>query len=509
LVPPASRLRRKYDTNGALIRSCMRGAGAGTGLLPSKAWRWNKATDTERKAHLRAAISEGQFNAPPLDVNLPHDFFMRPPNLDDGDGDNDNDDNVEDQSSELQTMWKAMPSEWHRRDTPPPGRRPWTVDELAAVPNIAAWACQWTQPNDTTTTTTTDDPTPSPHPNPVLPCPQTNGSLPAAQARWSRFLEHHLRHYAKTRNQIQRPHSVSRMSSYLNWGVVSIFRLCHDLNAARTSSPNCKITIDKFEEEIIKWREFSYAHAFANPDTYDHSSTVPPWAHRYLEGQLRRQEHEGKREISQLQLLEGGHSSSDTWNAMQQYLETTGELHNNARMTWGKTVVHWLKGHHDVADILKVMCYLNDRYALDGLSPPSYAGILWCLGWGDKPAGAGNRGGYGGGAGGGEGGISEKKASRYRCGPDGFEVAQKALSATVDAGDYNDYETLKQRRITDHILPTLPVAAQSNKRGRNSEDGAYKNDGGDGTTIKLKKRTLEGIRKKKTLTSYFSLKHPT
>ena len=194
-----------------------------------------------------------------------------------------------------------------------------------AIPDLATWACQWTQPTTTSTTTNI---------HPVLPCYQTNGSLPSATKRWNTFLQSHLPRYAKLRNQIQKPHSVSRMSCYLNWGIVSIFRLCHDLNTARTSSsgtkPKCEVaTIDKYEEEIIKWREFSYAHVYANPDSYDSAFSVPAWASRYLQ-QQEREEQGGT--TSQLPLLEGGHTTNPTWNAMQQYLETTGELHNNARI---------------------------------------------------------------------------------------------------------------------------------------------------------------------------------
>merc|ERR1719253_883396 len=66
-------------------------------------------------------------------------------------------------------------------------------------------------------------------------------------------------------------------------------------------------------------------------------------------------------------------------------------------MTWGKTVVEWMgcSNSSPVNDnyssqaklTLRTLCYLNDRYALDGLSPPSYAGLLWTMGWTDKPSG--------------------------------------------------------------------------------------------------------------------------
>ena len=34
---------------------------------------------------------------------------------------------------------------------------------------------------------------------------------------------------------------------------------------------------------------------------------------------------------------------------------------------------------------LDLLIRLNDRFALDGGAPPSYGGLLWCLGWRDRP----------------------------------------------------------------------------------------------------------------------------
>ena len=56
----------------------------------------------------------------------------------------------------------------------------------------------------------------------------------------------------------------------------------------------------------------------------------------------------------------------------------------------GKTVVHWQATKVSTEESLLQLCCLNDRFALDGLSPPSYGGVLWCYGWQDKPA-PGNR----------------------------------------------------------------------------------------------------------------------
>uniref|UniRef100_A0A7S2I005 PARP-type domain-containing protein n=1 Tax=Haptolina brevifila TaxID=156173 RepID=A0A7S2I005_9EUKA len=38
---------------------------------------------------------------------------------------------------------------------------------------------------------------------------------------------------------------------------------------------------------------------------------------------------------------------------------------------------------------LDLLVYLNDKFALDGGAAPSYGGLLWCLGWRDRPSSSG------------------------------------------------------------------------------------------------------------------------
>jgi deoxyribodipyrimidine photo-lyase len=65
------------------------------------------------------------------------------------------------------------------------------------------------------------------------------------------------------------------------------------------------------------------------------------------------------------------------WDAAQQQLAATGELHNNVRMTWGKAPLGWAPSP---AAALAWTLHLNHKFALDGCDPCSYAGVLWCFG---------------------------------------------------------------------------------------------------------------------------------
>lgn len=150
------------------------------------------------------------------------------------------------------------------------------------------------------------------------------------------------------------------MSPYLNFGMVSPFRIATD----GAASP-------KFINEMQIWREISYTWVFHHPETYASVSGLPGWAQRALASHLPSKQ---RRSLEQLASCASGHP---LWDAMQRSLVRAGELHNNARMTWGKAIVEWSA---DGDDALAKLVFLNDHYALDGQAPPSYGGLMWCLG---------------------------------------------------------------------------------------------------------------------------------
>ena len=396
-VPPLSKLERQFDAHGNTVS--YKG-------VPAKAWMWQKKTDSKRKSHVYGA-KEGHFDAPELVVKLEPSFFLS--------------------LSQDNELYKCIPAEWKDVENTAPGRRPFTVKELVSIQDFKQWALQWPGADSS-----------------VPPCQQTHGSSSAAQERWNNFRSNHLSSYAKLRNQIQKPHSVSRMSCYLNYGVVSIFQVIDDLWQAKSTEGS-----KKYADEIIKWREMSYAHAFSAPVTYYREASVPEWSRRNLT-QYRQQS--GPSQYT-LQQLEEGRTECEKWNAMQQYLVRTGELHNNARMPWGKTVVHWQKRHLSVDDILQELVYLNDRYALDGLSPPSYAGILWCFGWCDKPK---------------DGDLSEKPASWYRVGPSGFKEAERILLSPEKKSQRSISDMLGPKKKRESQDPSTTTPAARSKKAKSS-----------------------------------------
>lgn len=245
------------------------------------------------------------------------------------------------------------------------------------------------------------------------------------------------------------------MSCYLNFGIVSIFQLVHEVKLAQAAKVS---GADKFEQEIVKWREMSYAHAFGRYD-YNDTGSVPNWAVQYIEHAVGGREDDGGDVFNNIQRLERGDTGNLKWDSMQHYLVNTGELHNNTRMTWGKQLVEWgvlapiLTENSEpesplkTAQIMRTLCYLNDRYALDGLSPPSYAGLLWCIGWSDKPDRTG--------------GISKKPASRYKISLEGLQNAQGNL---MDRSATENSKRVQQ----SSIIGSLIRQEQGIKRGSSS-----------------------------------------
>ena len=445
--------------------------------VPGKAWMWQKKTEGRRMAHLKAAAVEGAFDAPDLRIKIARDrWFLEEEDIHD-------DDNGGKKTpicpSADPNFLVALPPTWRNPAASAPGIRPWSASDLASLSanndSLRQFATAWPGA----------DPT-------VPPCPQTIGTHRAGMARWNSWVRDRngMANYGRNRNDMRKPHSPSRMSAYLNLGVVSIFRLVHEVKTAQARKIG---GADKYEEEIVKWREMAYAHCFSRTD-YGGVAAVPAWAQRSLDQQ---QQPSGSFAPSSSLGWDGlalGRTGIDAkWDVMQRYLMATGELHNNVRMTWGKTVVGWAArlprsgdGETSVtSSVLQTLCYLNDRYALDGLSPPSYAGLLWCIGWCDKPG----RGG----------GISPKPASNYRHSAEDFRLAERALLAGPRGGGSSSgmKHSVSQSSILDMMKSQQPKAKkQRTGQTENDQDASS-----------AKKSPADASKKKGSIASFFSPKN--
>ena len=204
----------------------------------------------------------------------------------------------------------------------------------------------------------------------VGPVMDTVGGSTAGYRRWNGFQQKKLVRYAKQRNNALLD-GVSRMSSYLHYGMVSPFRIAREAAAIDNAGS------EKYLDELLIWRELAYAFCYHRED-HDSWSAIPEWAQETLQ-----QHASDSRETTySWEQLARGETNDEFWNAAQKSLLLQGELHNNVRMTWGKAILNWKRTPQQA---LSTIIDLNHRYALDGRDPASYGGILWCLGQFDRP----------------------------------------------------------------------------------------------------------------------------
>lgn len=207
----------------------------------------------------------------------------------------------------------------------------------------------------------------------VGPVAHTRGGSVAGYARFEAFVAGALGDYHRTRNDPLAPggHGVSRMSAYLHYGHVSPMRI------ARTVAKVGGRGAEKYLDELLTWRELAYAFAAHSPavDTLD---ALPQWARATLSSHAS----DRRAMTPSWETLARGRTGDALWDAAQASLRVHGELHNNVRMTWGKTLLDWTRDPHAA---MAMLIDLNHRYALDGRDPASYGGILWCLGQFDRP----------------------------------------------------------------------------------------------------------------------------
>ncbi len=206
----------------------------------------------------------------------------------------------------------------------------------------------------------------------VKPSNLYHGGTNAGRKRLKHFVSNILPYYDKTHNEPSID-GVSRLSPYLHFGFVSI----QEIVAAVEHAKAPKAAKDAFLEQAIVRRELSFNLTRHNPH-YDSLKSLPPWALQTM------RDHAGDPhpELIDEEKIEAAETYDELWNAAQRELVNTGHLHNYVRMLWGKKVIEWQRTYEMAFELL---VHLNNKYALDGRDPNSYAGILWCFGKHDRP----------------------------------------------------------------------------------------------------------------------------
>ena len=198
------------------------------------------------------------------------------------------------------------------------------------------------------------------------------GGLSAARTLLHAFAGDGLLDYAERRRHPSDVGGSSRLSPYLHYGMISPLEV---VNTVRGAVPEAQG--DAFLNEMLTWRELSLNFCLRNPQ-HGTLAALPDWVHRSMAAHA-----DDRRDVTYtLDELERAATHDPIWNAGQRELLETGQMHNVVRMLWGKSVLTWAPSY---ADALAWLLHLNNKYALDGRDPNSFAGIQWCFGKFDRP----------------------------------------------------------------------------------------------------------------------------
>jgi len=246
-VPPVQVLKKRTNTINDSSKMKFDGVSA-------KAYLWQNKTEHLRESHLKAAM-DGYFDAPELTVKMEDkDLFLAKPQQGASSATA-----FTNEGSIGQHLAHLFPSRWKPASSnnandgtssssslpSAPDVRPFTSRELCHIYQNDDYVLDDSQENDTqqkpqqqskqdhtiplhnfAVNWPGSDPT-------VPPCPQTIGTTSHGMHRWNNFVQKGgLLRYGKERNDARKVHSVSRMSAYLNLGIVSIFRLVWEVKRA-------------------------------------------------------------------------------------------------------------------------------------------------------------------------------------------------------------------------------------------------------------------------------------
>jgi deoxyribodipyrimidine photo-lyase len=209
----------------------------------------------------------------------------------------------------------------------------------------------------------------------LAPSRRYRGGRGEAKRRLRRFLEDNLRRYAGLARDPSAK-ATSRLSPYLHFGQISSLEIALAVRAYATKH---KLIADGFLEELIVRRELAFNFARYGPCP-NSESALPEWARATLKEHSR----DRRLHVYPREQFETATTHDELWNAAQKELLHDGVIHGYYRMYWGKKIIEWSRSHQEA---LETMIYLNDRYAIDGRDPNTYANILWCFGLHDRPWG--------------------------------------------------------------------------------------------------------------------------
>lgn len=200
------------------------------------------------------------------------------------------------------------------------------------------------------------------------PAPDFCGTRQAALAQLAYAIEHVLPNYKFRRNNPADPHSTSRLSPWMHFGVLSPRELA--LRVMESEAHGAAKW--KFLDEALTWREY-YHHLARFADDPASYENVPAWGRETLADHA----DDERPVLYTLEALARGETNDETWNAAQKQFLLDGWMHNNLRMYWVKQFIKWCPTPEEAWE---TACLFNDRFSLDGRDPVTYGSIQWGFG---------------------------------------------------------------------------------------------------------------------------------
>jgi deoxyribodipyrimidine photo-lyase len=207
----------------------------------------------------------------------------------------------------------------------------------------------------------------------VLPETPLKGGEVEAKRILRHFLNEKFHRYAELRSNPAEDVE-SKLSPYLHFGCISPLEILKEAAKIDCDPKN----FDVLFEQIIVRRELAHNFTYYSYKLVNISDFLPEWAYQSLK--MHSKDH--RPYLYSLEEFENARTHDPYWNAAQKELIYSGKIHNYMRMYWGKKIIEWTESPEIAYNI---MCYLNNKYALDGWDPNSYAGIGWCFGLHDRP----------------------------------------------------------------------------------------------------------------------------
>ncbi|MGM0417889.1 MAG: deoxyribodipyrimidine photo-lyase [Thermodesulfobacteriota bacterium] len=162
----------------------------------------------------------------------------------------------------------------------------------------------------------------------------------------------------------------SNLSPYLHFGQISPLYIAYYVRQFPGNGT------DSFLEELIVRRELAFNFVNYN-NLYDSFDCLPDWA----KNSLTLHKNDKRAYIYSIEEFENSDTHDRYWNAAQLEMVKTGKMHGYMRMYWGKKILEWSSSPEKA---FQTALYLNNKYALDGRDPNSFAGVAWCFGKHDR-----------------------------------------------------------------------------------------------------------------------------